>query len=162
MEKVINSYESMFIVDVEAGEEATKAVVKKFTDRIAKYAEIVEVCEWGKRRLAYPINDKPEGYYTVVTFKSEPKFPAELERRFNIDERVMRSLVLRLEYEAVAKAVIAPAEDVVAADDTVEAPVVVETPAEEAPVVEAPAVEAPVEETPAVEAPADETATLEI
>jgi small subunit ribosomal protein S6 len=162
MEKVINSYEAMFIVDVEAGEEATKAVVKKFTDRIAKYAEIVEVCEWGKRRLAYPINDKPEGYYTVVTFKSEPKFPAELERRFNIDERVMRSLVLRLEYEAVAKAVIAPAEDVVAADDTVEAPVVVETPAEEAPVVEAPAVEAPVEETPAVEAPADETATLEI
>ena len=152
MEKVINSYEAMFIVDVEAGEEATKAVVKKFTDRIAKYAEIVEVCEWGKRRLAYPINDKPEGYYTVVTFKSEPKFPAELERRFNIDERVMRSLVLRLEYEAVAKAVIAPAEDVVAADDTVEAPVAVETPA----------VEAPVEETPAVEAPADETATLEI
>ena len=152
MEKVINSYEAMFIVDVEAGEEATKAVVKKFTDRIAKYAEIVEVCEWGKRRLAYPINDKPEGYYTVVTFKSEPKFPAELERRFNIDERVMRSLVLRLEYEAVAKAVIAPAEDVVAADDTVEAPVAVE----------APAVEAPVEETPAVEAPADETATLEI
>ena len=152
MEKVINSYEAMFIVDVEAGEEATKAVVKKFTDRIAKYAEIVEVCEWGKRRLAYPINDKPEGYYTVVTFKSEPKVPAELERRFNIDERVMRSLVLRLEYEAVAKAVIAPAEDVVAADDTVEAPVAVE----------APAVEAPVEETPAVEAPADETATLEI
>ena len=152
MEKVINSYEALFIVDVEAGEEATKAVVKKFTDRIAKYAEIVEVCEWGKRRLAYPINDKPEGYYTVVTFKSEPKFPAELERRFNIDERVMRSLVLRLEYEAVAKAVIAPAEDVVAADDTVEAPVAVE----------APAVEAPVEETPAVEAPADETATLEI
>ena len=136
--------------------------MKKFINRIEKYAEIVEVCEWGKRRLAYPINDKPEGYYTVVTFKSEPKFPAELERRFNIDERVMRSLVLRLEYEAVAKAVIAPAEDVVAADDTVEAPVVVETPAEEAPVVEAPAVEAPVEETPAVEAPADETATLEI
>ena len=152
MEKVINSYEAMFIVDVESGEEATKAVVKKFTDRIAKYAEIVEVCEWGKRRLAYPINDKPEGYYTVVTFKSEPKFPAELERRFNIDERVMRSLVLRLEYEAVAKAVIAPAEDVVAADDTVEAPVAVE----------APAVEAPAVEAPAVEAPADETATLEI
>ena len=144
MEKVINSYEAMFIVDVEAGEEATKAVVKKFTDRIAKYAEIVEVCEWGKRRLAYPINDKPEGYYTVVTFKSEPKFPAELERRFNIDERVMRSLVLRLEYEAVAKAVIAPAA--------------VEAPVEEAPVEEAPvAVEAPVEE-----APAEDTATLEI
>ena len=112
MEKVINSYETLFIVDVENGEEAAKATVAKFTDIIAKNAEIVEVSDWGKRRLAYLINDKPEGYYTVVTFKSEPAFPAELERLFNIDEKVMRSLVLRLEYEAVAKAAPAKAEDV--------------------------------------------------
>ncbi len=138
MEKVINSYEALFIVDVEAGEEAAKAVVKKFTDRIARHAEIVEVSEWGKRRLAYPINDKPEGYYTVVTFKSEPEYPAELERRFNIDENVMRSLVLRLEYEAVAKAVEAPVEEA-AAEEAVEAPVA-EAAAEET--VEAPATEA--------------------
>ena len=110
MEKVINSYETLFIVDVEGGEEATKAVVAKFTDIIAKNAEVVEVADWGKRRLAYPINDKPEGYYTVVTFKSEAEFPAELERLYNIDENVMRSMVIRLEHEAVAKAA-APAED---------------------------------------------------
>ena len=126
MEKVINSYEALFIVDVEAGEEAAKAVVKKFTDRIARNAEIVEVSDWGKRRLAYPINDKPEGYYTVVTFKSEPEYPAELERRFNIDENVMRSLVIRLEYEAVAKPVAAPvqeaAEEAPAVEEVVEAP----------------------------------------
>ena len=141
MEKVINSYEALFIVDVEAGEEAAKAVVKKFTDRIARHAEIVEVCEWGKRRLAYPINDKPEGYYTVVTFKSEPEYPAELERRFNIDENVMRSIVLRLEYEAVAKAVAAPVEEAAAEEAPVE-----ETPvAEEAPAVEE-AAEAPATE----------------
>ena len=108
MEKVINSYEALFIVDVEAGEEAAKAVAKKFVDRIARNGEVVEVADWGKRRLAYPINDKPEGYYTVVTFKSAPEYPAELERRFNIDENVMRSLVIRLEHEAVAKAVAAP------------------------------------------------------
>ena len=112
MEKVINSYETLFIVDVENGEEAAKASVAKFTDIIAKNAEIVEVSDWGKRRLAYLINDKPEGYYTVVTFKSEPAFPAELERLFNIDEKVMRSLVLRLEYEAVAKAAPAKTEEV--------------------------------------------------
>ena len=97
----------------------------KFLNRIAKNGEIVEVADWGKRRLAYPINDKNEGYYTVVTFKSAPEYPAELERRFNIDETVMRSLVLRLEYEAVAKAVEAPvAEETVeaAAEETVEAP----------------------------------------
>ena len=122
MEKVINSYETLFIVDVTASEEATKATVAKFTDIIAKNAEIVEVADWGKRRLAYPINDKAEGYYTVVTFKSAPEYPAELERRFNIDENVMRSLVIRLEYEAVAKAVAAPAEDAPAVEEAVEAP----------------------------------------
>ena len=120
MEKVINSYEALFIVDVEAGEEAAKAVVTKFLNRIAKNGEIVEVADWGKRRLAYPINDKPEGYYTVVTFKSEPEYPAELERRFNIDENVMRSLVIRLEYEAVAKA--APVEEAPVVEEAVEAP----------------------------------------
>ena len=120
MEKVINSYETLFIVDVANGEEAAKASVAKFTDIIAKNAEIVEVSDWGKRRLAYPINDKPEGYYTIVTFKAQPDFPAELERLYNIDENVMRSLVIRLEYEAVAKAAAAPAEE--AAEEAVEAP----------------------------------------
>ena len=132
MEKVINSYETLFIVDVENGEDAAKASVAKFTNIIAKNAEVVEVADWGKRRLAYPINDKPEGYYTVVTFKSEPEFPTELERLYNIDETVMRSMVIRLEYEAVAKAVAAPVEE--AAEEVVEAPA-----AEEA--AEAPAAE---------------------
>ena len=127
MEKVINSYETMFIVDVEGGEEATKASVTKFTHIIEKNAEIVEVADWGKRRLAYPINDKPEGYYTVVTFKSAPEFPAELERLYNIDESIMRSMVIRLEFEAVAKAEPAPAEE--AAD---EAAVEAEAPAADA------------------------------
>ena len=121
MEKVINSYETLFIVDVTGGEEATKATVTKFTDIIAKNAEIVEVADWGKRRLAYPINDMPEGYYTVVTFKAEPAFPAELERLYNIDESVMRSLVVRLEYEAVAKAEATEEAPAVAAEEATEA-----------------------------------------
>ena len=113
MEKVINSYETLFIVDVTSGEEAVKATTEKFLNLIEKNAEVVEVTTWGQRRLAYPINDKPEGYYTIVTFKSAPEFPAELERLYNIDENIMRSLVLRLEYEAVAKAA-APVEEAVA------------------------------------------------
>ena len=121
MEKVINSYETLFIVDVTAGEEATKATVTKFTDIIAKNAEIVEVADWGKRRLAYPINDMPEGYYTVVTFKAEPAFPAELERLYNIDESVMRSIVVKLEYEAVAKAEAAPEAPAETAEEATEA-----------------------------------------
>ena len=103
MEKVINSYESLFIVDVTNGEEATDATVNKFLSLIEANAEVVDVAKWGKRRLAYPINDMPEGYYTVVTFKCEGAFPNELERLYNIDENVMRSMVLKLEYDAAAK-----------------------------------------------------------
>ncbi|MBR2010556.1 MAG: 30S ribosomal protein S6 [Clostridia bacterium] len=121
MEKVINSYETLFIVDVTGGEEAAKATVTKFTDIIAKNAEIVEVADWGKRRLAYPINDMPEGYYTVVTFKAEPAFPAELERLYHIDESVMRSIVVRLEHEAVAKAEAKEEAPAAAAEEATEA-----------------------------------------
>ena len=121
MEKVLNSYESLFIVDLTNGEEAAKATVNKFTSLMAENGEIVDIADWGKRRLAYPINDMNDGYFTVVTFKAEASLPAELERLFNIDETVMRSIVLRLEHEAVAKAVVAeevaesvPAEEPVA------------------------------------------------
>ena len=103
MEKVINSYESLFIVDVTVGEEATEATVNKFLSLIEANAEVVDVAKWGKRRLAYPINDMPDGYYVVVTFKSAPEFPSELDRLFNIDEAIMRSMILKLDYDAAEK-----------------------------------------------------------
>ena len=103
MEKVINSYESLFIVDVTKGETETEATVNKFMSVIEANAEVIDVAKWGKRRLAYAINDMPEGYYVVTTFKAAPEFPSELERLFNIDESIMRSMVLRLEYDAAEK-----------------------------------------------------------
>ena len=122
MEKVINSYESLFIVDVTKGEAVTDATVNKFMSLIEANAEVVDVAKWGKRRLAYPINDMPEGYYVVATFKTEPAFPNELERLFNIDETVMRSMVIKLEYDAAAKkAEKAETEAEVAAEETVAA-----------------------------------------
>jgi len=126
MEKVINSYEGMFIVTLANGEEAAKVTVNKFTSLVAANAEVVEIDEWGKRRFAYPIDDMNEGYYTVVTFKSEGAFPAELQRLMNIDETVLRAMVIRLDHEAVAKAVEAPAEEAEAVEaeavEAVEAP----------------------------------------
>ncbi len=116
MEKIINSYESMLIVSLANGEEAAKATVNKFTGLISANAEVIEIDEWGKRRLAYPIEDMNEGYYTVATFKCEGDFPAELQRLMNIDESVMRIMVIKLDHEPVAKA----AETVVEA--TEEAP----------------------------------------
>lgn len=99
MEKVINSYECMFIVSLADGEEAAKAIVNKFTDLISSNAEDVKIDEWGKRRFAYPIQDMNDGYYTVVTFKSESAFPAELQRLMNIDENVLRAMTVALEYD---------------------------------------------------------------
>jgi len=52
------------------------------------------VDEWGKRRLAYPINDLPEGYYVLVEFESKPDFPAELDRIFKITEGILRSIII--------------------------------------------------------------------
>ena len=138
MEIINNYYESMFVVDVTDGEDAVKASVEKFVGLISNNAETVyEVNEWGKRRLAYPINDKPEGYYVVVTFKADPEFPAEFERLANIDENILRSMVIRLENEPVVKAAEPVVEETVA--ETVEetSPVVEEAPAEAAPVADA-------------------------
>ena len=133
MEKVINSYECMFIVDVSKGEEATEASVNKFTSLIEANAEVVDVAKWGKRRLAYPINDMPEGYYVVVTFKSEPAFPAEFERLANIDESLLRSMVIRLDYDAAERKAKKAAEAAAKAAEAVvtEAPEAVEVPATE-------------------------------
>jgi len=121
MEKVINSYEGMFIVSLANGEEAAKATVSKFTDLIAANAEVVSIDDWGKRRFAYPIEDMTEGYYTVATFKCDGAFPAELQRLMNIDESVLRAMVIRMEHEAVAKATEAPAEAAEAAEATADA-----------------------------------------
>ena len=60
--EIISSYETLFIVDVEQGDDAVKALVEKFTGLIAANGTIEAVNEWGKRKLAYPINDKNEGY----------------------------------------------------------------------------------------------------
>lgn len=122
MEKVINSYEGMYIVSLANGEEAAKATVAKFNDLIAANAEVIKIDDWGKRRFAYPIQDMNDGYYTVVTFKCDGNFPAELQRLMNIDESVLRAMVIKLEYDAAVKAAEAPAkEETVAEEAPVEA-----------------------------------------
>ncbi|MBE6627358.1 MAG: 30S ribosomal protein S6 [Ruminococcaceae bacterium] len=117
----MNSYEGMYVVSLANGEEAAKATVAKFNDLIAANAEVIKIDDWGKRRFAYPIQDMNDGYYTVVTFKCDGNFPAELQRLMNIDESVLRAMVIRLEYDAAVKAAEAPAEEVATEDAPVEA-----------------------------------------
>jgi len=104
MEKIVNSYETLFVIDADLTEEETKALVEKFQTLIAENGEVTEVNEWGKRKLAYPINDKPEGYYVLINFKSESTLPLELERIFGITEGILRSIVIRHEEKKAAKA----------------------------------------------------------
>ena len=101
MEKNKNSYETLFVIDPDLTEEATRALVEKFTSLIASNGEIESTDEWGKKKLAYPINDKTEGYYVLVNFKSEGTLPSELERIFGITEGILRSIVIRHETKAV-------------------------------------------------------------
>lgn len=94
MENIKASYETMFIVDMTKGEEAVTAVVAKFKALIQANGEVESFNEWGKRKLAYPINDLTEGYYVLVNYKAETNFVAELERNFNISEDIMRSMTI--------------------------------------------------------------------
>ncbi len=94
MPKVTGKYETIFILDVTQGEELITSVSEKFQALIEKNATIEKVDVWGKRRLAYPINDMPDGHYVLIEFESEPNFPAELDRIYKITDGVMRSLII--------------------------------------------------------------------
>ncbi|MGM9649192.1 MAG: 30S ribosomal protein S6 [Butyricicoccaceae bacterium] len=94
MAKVTGKYETIFIVNPTLGEEEITAVVEKFKSLIAQHGTIETVDDWGKRRLAYEIDDLREGYYTLVQFESDPSFPAELDRVYKITDGVMRSIIV--------------------------------------------------------------------
>ena len=90
-----NKYEVALVFSVAGGDDAASALSTKFNDLIAKHGTVENVDDWGKRKLAYLINDEAEGYYVFITFESEPDFPAELERIAGITEGVLRVMVIK-------------------------------------------------------------------
>ena len=90
-------YETMLVTTATLDEEATAALVGKFKSLIEANGTIDSVEDWGKRRLAYPIEDQTEGVYTLVRFESKPEFPAELDRIYKITDGVMRSIIVSLD-----------------------------------------------------------------
>ena len=94
MAKAMENYEAVMVLSTKQGEDAIKALVEKFTDLIQANATLESVDGWGKRVLAYEIDDETEGYYVLFTFNSVPSFPMELERRMNITDGILRSLVV--------------------------------------------------------------------
>ena len=92
-----NKYEVALVLSVANGDEAVNALKEKFNDLIAKNGTVENVDEWGKRRLAYPIDDVNDGFYVLVNYKAEAAFVAELERNFNITDGILRSMVIAKE-----------------------------------------------------------------
>ena len=132
----MNKYEVVYIIDPAVEEEARKTLISRFNDLIANNGGSVEkVEEWGKRRLAYAIDYKTEGYYVLVNFQAEAELPKELERNLQISDSVIRYQVIKL------------IERKVGIKPRAVRPAPVAAPAAEAPAAEA---EAPVE-TPAAE-----------
>jgi len=95
MAAVTAQYETVMILSTTLGEESINALVEKFKELIAQNGTVDNVDVWGKRRLAYLINDEAEGYYVLINFTSEKEFPAELDRVYKITEGVLRSLIVK-------------------------------------------------------------------
>ena len=155
----MNQYEVMYVIDPALEDSARTELINRFSDLVKKNGgEVDRVDEWGKRRLAYAIQYKTEGYYVLMYIKAPAELPRELERNMQISDSVLRYLTVRYEGELPAKREplkpyapreAAPAEDAA----PVEAPAEAQPAAEAAPVAEA---EPVVEAEPAVEVPVDD------
>ena len=88
-------YEVIYILNPVIGDEAINATMERIQTLIESSATVEKVDGWGRRRLAYEINDQKEGHYVLIEFCAEPEFPKELERVLKITDHVLRYLVVR-------------------------------------------------------------------
>ena len=88
-------YETMFLFSLKDGEEATTALVEKMKNLVSANGTLESVDEWGKRKLAYEIEDETEGFYVLMNYECEPDFPAELDRIVKITDGVLRALIIK-------------------------------------------------------------------
>ncbi|OYN99486.1 30S ribosomal protein S6 [Enemella evansiae] len=94
----MRKYEVMIIVNPDVDERQVTPMLEKYLQIITKGGGTVDNFDlWGKRRLAYEIQKKPEGIYAVVDLTAKPEDVKELDRQFSINEQIMRTKVLRPE-----------------------------------------------------------------
>ncbi len=143
----MNKYETVFILTPVLSDDQMKETVEKFKKVLTDNGCAIENEEnWGLRKLAYPIENKNTGFYTLIEFEGDPTIVNKLETAYRRDEKVIRFLTFRLdkyaaEYAVKRRAVRKAKQEERAAQEAaqVEAtPVVEEAPkAEDAPVAEA-------------------------
>ena len=94
----MSKYEAIYIIDAAMEETARNELIARFNGLIANNGgELEKIDEWGKRRLAYTIDYKNEGYYVLLHFSAGPDLPRELERNLQINENVLRYLIVKLD-----------------------------------------------------------------
>ena len=98
----MNNYEVVLISTPVLNNEQYKKVVDKYGSFIKENGEIVSQEDWGLRQLAYPIEKKTTGFYTLIEFKATPDLIERLEVEFKRDENIMRFLTTRLDKYALA------------------------------------------------------------
>ncbi|MGB9840588.1 30S ribosomal protein S6 [Thermovenabulum sp.] len=92
----MRSYETMYILDPDLNEDSTNSLIEKFKSVITdRGGEVQEIERWGKRRLAYPIEHRKEGYYVIMNFTADPSAVQEMERLLKITTGVLRHIVIR-------------------------------------------------------------------
>ncbi|NLP47429.1 MAG: 30S ribosomal protein S6 [Clostridiales bacterium] len=95
MSALTNNYETMMVFTMTKGEEYAAELLERFKSLIEENGTLESIDEWGKRKLAYLINDETDGYYVLINFSSNHEFPAELDRVVNITDGVLRSLTIK-------------------------------------------------------------------
>lgn len=94
-------YETIFVTEPTLTEEDIDSLIKGFDQIIAGAGgKVLKVEKWGKRRLAYPIGRREEGVYVLTVLECSPQFVKELERRYRMNEQILRHLTVRVENEA--------------------------------------------------------------
>ncbi len=88
------SYETVVIVDAMIPDEAIESEFDAIEQHISSKGQLLKADKWGKRRMAYNIKGRSHGEYAVFYYESEPGFPAEMEKRFRINENILRWLTI--------------------------------------------------------------------
>ncbi|MBK6263972.1 30S ribosomal protein S6 [Marivirga sp. S37H4] len=98
----LKNYETVFILTPVLSDAQMKDAVDKFRKILEdKKVEIINVEQWGLKKLAYPIQHKSTGFYNLIEFKATPEVVAALELEYRRDEKVMRFLTVSLDKYAI-------------------------------------------------------------
>ncbi len=90
-------YELMFIINPELGDESARELADQYRELLEELgAEINDVDDWGTRRLAFPIDEITEGYYSIIEFWGGSEIVDEVDRRMGLDEDIIRFMTIRL------------------------------------------------------------------